>query len=348
MSALLELSGIFKTFRVANMGRQTDLHAVRDVGLQVHPGETLAIVGESGCGKTTLGRVMLRLIPSSRGTLRFDGVDITTISAAARRKLARDMQIVFQDPYSALNPRMKVGDIIAEPLVNLGMPQAEIRARVAEVMETVRLPVAYADRHPHAFSGGQRQRIGIARALAAKPRLIVCDEAVSALDVSVQAQILTLLKQVQAETGVALVFISRTVWRLCILGRSWNWPNPRRCSPSRGTLIRRPCWMRSPNRTLNFAEGVRLSRAIFPAPSTRRLAAPFTAAAHWRKTSAVQIHPSLNTRRRGTRPRVISQKRKLHDHRTYRLFSETRQTGRGSCHPPPRQYDPPSDRPARR
>jgi len=211
MSALLELSGIFKTFRVANMGRQTDLHAVRDVGLQVHPGETLAIVGESGCGKTTLGRVMLRLIPSSRGTLRFDGVDITTISAAARRKLARDMQIVFQDPYSALNPRMKVGDIIAEPLVNLGMPQAEIRARVAEVMETVRLPVAYADRHPHAFSGGQRQRIGIARALAAKPRLIVCDEAVSALDVSVQAQILTLLKQVQAETGVALVFISHNL-----------------------------------------------------------------------------------------------------------------------------------------
>ena len=211
MSALLELSGVSKIFRVGPAGRQTDLHAVRDVDLEVHLGETLAIVGESGCGKTTLGRVMLRLTPPSGGTLRFDGADITTISAAARRKLARHMQIVFQDPYSALNPRMKVGDIIAEPLVNLGMARAKRRERVAAVMETVRLPIAYADRHPHAFSGGQRQRIGIARALAVKPRLIVCDEAVSALDVSVQAQILTLLKQVQADTGVALVFISHNL-----------------------------------------------------------------------------------------------------------------------------------------
>lgn len=211
MSALLELSNIRKTFRVGNAGRQVDLHAVRDVNLEVNPGETLAIVGESGCGKTTLGRVILRLIPASSGTLRFDGNDITSISTAARRKLAGDMQIVFQDPYSALNPRMKVGDIIAEPLVNFGMPGAKIAERVAEVMETVRLPHAYADRYPHAFSGGQRQRIGIARALAVKPRLIVCDEAVSALDVSVQAQILTLLKQVQDETGVALVFISHNL-----------------------------------------------------------------------------------------------------------------------------------------
>lgn len=211
MSALLELSGVTKTFRVGPVGRQVDLHAVRDVDLTVQPGETLAIVGESGCGKTTLGRVMLRLIASSSGTLRFDGADITNISAAARRKLASDMQIVFQDPYSALNPRMKVGEIIAEPLINLDMPRNTIRDRVAEVMETVRLPVTYADRHPHAFSGGQRQRIGIARALAVEPRLIVCDEAVSALDVSVQAQILTLLKQVQADTGVALVFISHNL-----------------------------------------------------------------------------------------------------------------------------------------
>lgn len=211
MRALLELIGVSKTFHVGTGRKQVNLRAVSNVGLEVYPGETLAIVGESGCGKTTLGRVMLRLTPSSSGTLRFDGKDITTISASARRKLARDMQIVFQDPYSALNPRMKVGDIIAEPLVNLGMPRTEIRQRVADVMETVRLPVAYADRHPHAFSGGQRQRIGIARALAVKPRLIVCDEAVSALDVSVQAQILTLLKEVQSETGVALVFISHNL-----------------------------------------------------------------------------------------------------------------------------------------
>lgn len=207
----MELRGVTKTFRVGPVGRKVDLQAVRNVDLEVYPGETLAIVGESGCGKTTLGRVMLRLTGVSNGTLRFDGADITRISPAARRKLARDLQIVFQDPYSALNPRMKVGAIIAEPLVNLGLSKAEIRVRVAEVMETVRLPTAYSDRYPHAFSGGQRQRIGIARALAAKPRLIVCDEAVSALDVSVQAQILTLLKQVQAETGVTLVFISHNL-----------------------------------------------------------------------------------------------------------------------------------------
>lgn len=211
MSALLELRGITKNFRVGPPGRRVDLQAVRNVDLDVQPGETLAIVGESGCGKTTLGRVMMRLTGASSGTLRFDGKDITHVSNTERRKLARDLQIVFQDPYSALNPRMKVGDIIAEPLVNLGHGKAEIRARVAEVMDTVRLPAAYADRYPHAFSGGQRQRIGIARALAAKPRLIVCDEAVSALDVSVQAQILTLLKQVQADTGVALVFISHNL-----------------------------------------------------------------------------------------------------------------------------------------
>lgn len=211
MTALLQLSGVSKTFRVGAAGRQIDLRAVRDVSLDVHPRETLAIVGESGCGKTTLGRVMLRLTPPSAGTLRFDGVDITNIDAKARRELARDMQIVFQDPYSALNPRMKVADIIAEPLVNLGLSRIQIRERVARVMETVRLPIAFADRYPHAFSGGQRQRIGIARALAVEPRLIVCDEAVSALDVSVQAQILTLLKQIQAETGVALVFISHNL-----------------------------------------------------------------------------------------------------------------------------------------
>lgn len=211
MTALLELSGISKTFRVGRPGARADLQAVADVSLSVQQGETLAIVGESGCGKTTLGRVMLRLIAPTSGRLNFDGTDITGISRRDRRKLARDMQIVFQDPYSALNPRMKVRDIIAEPLTNLGLSSLEIRARVEEAMTTVRLPVAYADRHPHAFSGGQRQRIGIARAMAVRPKLIVCDEAVSALDVSVQAQVLTLLRDVQAETGVAFVFISHNL-----------------------------------------------------------------------------------------------------------------------------------------
>ena len=211
MSALLQLRGVGKTFRVGRTGARADLRAVADVDLDVYPGETLALVGESGCGKTTLGRVILRLTPPTTGTIHFDGQDITGLTPRARRALAKDMQIVFQDPYSALNPRMKVADIIAEPLVNLRWSRAEIRDRVAEVMETVRLPLDYADRHPHAFSGGQRQRIGIARALSVKPRLIVADEAVSALDVSVQAQILTLFRKIQAETGVALVFISHNL-----------------------------------------------------------------------------------------------------------------------------------------
>lgn len=211
MTPLMELRDISKTFRVGPPGRRADLRAVAGVSLDVHQGETLAVVGESGCGKTTLGRLMLRLITPSGGTLTFAGQDITDLAPRARRALAKDIQIVFQDPYSSLNPRMKVGAIIAEPLTNTGMARSAIRARVAEVMETVQLPVEYADRHPHAFSGGQRQRIGIARALAVKPRLIVCDEAVSALDVSVQAQILTLLRQIQSETGVALVFISHNL-----------------------------------------------------------------------------------------------------------------------------------------
>lgn len=211
MSTLLELRGVSKTFRVGRPGARADLQAVVDVSLDVRRGETLAIVGESGCGKTTLGRMMLRLIQPSGGSIRFDGAEITHISRRARRMLAKDIQIVFQDPYSSLNPRMKVRDIVAEPLTNLGLPAAETQARVEEVMETVQLPFAYADRYPHAFSGGQRQRIGIARALAVRPKLIVCDEAVSALDVSVQAQVLTLLRKIQADTGVALVFISHNL-----------------------------------------------------------------------------------------------------------------------------------------
>jgi len=208
---LLQLDALGKTFNVTSGGRKAQLKAVADVSLSVHAGETLAIVGESGCGKTTLGRLILRLIAPSAGTIRFDGRDITRLGARDRRHLSRELQIVFQDPYSALNPRMKVGEIIAEPLTNTDMARRDIRARVAEVMETVRLPAEYADRYPHAFSGGQRQRIGIARALAVKPRLIVCDEAVSALDVSVQAQILNLLREIQQETGVAYVFISHNL-----------------------------------------------------------------------------------------------------------------------------------------
>ncbi|MCR8725416.1 ABC transporter ATP-binding protein [Frigidibacter sp. ROC022] len=214
MTALLSLDGVTKRFAAGSdmLGRPTaHLTAVADVSLSVAPGETLGIVGESGSGKSTLGRIMLRLLTASEGQVSFDGRDITGVEGRDLRRLRSEMQMVFQDPYSSLDPRMRVRDIVAEALVNQGMPRRQINDRVAEVLETVGLSPEHGARFPHAFSGGQRQRIGIARALAAKPRLIVCDEAVSALDVSVQAQILTLLRRIQAETGVALVFISHNL-----------------------------------------------------------------------------------------------------------------------------------------
>lgn len=211
---ILRIENVSKFFSVRGKGFMSKpqvLRAVNDVSLDVHAGETLGVVGESGCGKTTLGRMILRLSTPSEGRIFFDGKDITTLSAADMKAMRQDIQIIFQDPYSSLNPRMKVRDIIAEPLENFLTDRDEIDARVREAIEVVNLPWEYADRYPHEFSGGQRQRIGIARAIAIKPRLIVCDEAVSALDVSVQAQILNLLKDIQKNTGVALLFISHNL-----------------------------------------------------------------------------------------------------------------------------------------
>ena len=187
------------------------LRAVDGVSLRMQAGKTLGIVGESGCGKTTLGRAILRLLAPTSGTIRFEGRDITHATGAELAPMRRALQAIFQDPFGSLNPRLRVRDIVGEPLVNLGWPRARVEARVAEVMRIVGLPPEYATRYPHAFSGGQRQRIGIARALAPSPRLIVCDEAVSALDVSIQAQILNLLKDVQAEFGVAYLFVSHNL-----------------------------------------------------------------------------------------------------------------------------------------
>ncbi|MBL8699043.1 MAG: ATP-binding cassette domain-containing protein [Alphaproteobacteria bacterium] len=207
MSGLLEVAGLTKRF-VAGGVR---FAAVDDVSLGVGAGETLGIVGESGCGKTTLARMILRLTASDGGTIRFEGRDVTAAGEGELRALRQAMQVVFQDPFSSLDPRWRVRAIIAEPLVNLGWDKPRIAARVAEVMRLVGLPPDYADRYPHAFSGGQRQRIGIARALAPGPRLIVCDEAVSALDVSIQAQVLNLLRDAQAQLGLALLFISHNL-----------------------------------------------------------------------------------------------------------------------------------------
>jgi ABC-type oligopeptide transport system ATPase subunit len=184
--------------------------AVDDVSFFVRRGETLGLVGESGCGKTTVGRTILRLIPNSGGSVRFDGRDVFAANALDLRRLRREMQIIFQDPGGSLNPRMRVGRIIGEPLEVHGLTKSadETRVRVEELLVKCGLWKQAADRYPHEFSGGQRQRIGIARALSLEPRLIVCDEPTSALDVSIQSQILNLLGDLQDEMGLSYLFIS--------------------------------------------------------------------------------------------------------------------------------------------
>jgi peptide/nickel transport system ATP-binding protein len=190
------------------------VHAVDNVSFQIREGETLGLVGESGCGKTTLGRCILRAIEPTEGNIRFlnrndEIVEVEKLDETGLRKARRDMQMVFQDPYASLNPRWVVQNIIAEPLVsNSELNRAQIKERVEELMGLVSLNKRYLERYPHAFSGGQRQRIGVARALATNPRFLVCDEAVSALDVSVQAQVINLLIELQEKLDLSYLFIS--------------------------------------------------------------------------------------------------------------------------------------------
>jgi peptide/nickel transport system ATP-binding protein len=212
-AALLEVNDLTKHFPVRGgfLGLNRGLvHAVDGVSFTISKGETLALVGESGCGKSTVGRAILRLFDITAGQVVLDGRRIDDLSAAELRPLRRRVQVVFQDPFSSLNPRMRVRDIVAEPIRNfaLAASAADLDAKVAALIDKVRLPREAAGRWPHEFSGGQRQRIAIARALAAEPDLIVCDEAVSALDVSVKAQIVNLLQDLQQELGLALLFIS--------------------------------------------------------------------------------------------------------------------------------------------
>ena len=213
MAALLDVRNLVKHFPIRGgvLRRTVDkVHAVDGVSFSIDAGETLGVVGESGCGKSTTGRCVLRLIEPTAGEVWFDGRNVTALDKRELRALARDMQIIFQDPYASLNPRMTVGAIIGEALTihRLTKTRAEYEARIVELLETVGLAADHRRRFPHEFSGGQRQRIGIARALAVSPKLVVCDEAVSALDVSIQAQVINLLEDLQARFGLTYIFIA--------------------------------------------------------------------------------------------------------------------------------------------
>jgi oligopeptide transport system ATP-binding protein len=214
-TALIEARDVSVHFPIKGgfFGRQIGaVHAVNDVNLTVYEGETLGLVGESGSGKTTLGRALLRLIPTTAGTVIFDGKDITRLSPGRVRPLRQDMQMIFQDPFGSLNPRKTVFQIVSEPLENFGKGnKREQRNFVAELLKIVGLNPGHINRYPHEFSGGQRQRVGIARALALRPKLVVADEPVSALDVSIQAQVLNLLEQLQREFGLTYLFVAHNL-----------------------------------------------------------------------------------------------------------------------------------------
>ena len=210
---LLRVTNLVKNFPVRGgfwPGAAEQVHAVDRVSFEIAAGETLGLVGESGCGKSTTGRCILRLTEPTAGEIWFDGRDVTALSGAALRALTRDMQIIFQDPYASLDPRMTIGAIIGEALIihRLAKSPRQFEERIVELLETVGLGADQMRRYPHEFSGGQRQRIGIARALAVSPKLIVCDEPVSALDVSIQAQVINLLEDLQEQFGLTYLFIA--------------------------------------------------------------------------------------------------------------------------------------------
>jgi oligopeptide/dipeptide ABC transporter ATP-binding protein len=213
--AILKVKHLKKYFEVGGGflgGSGLTIRAVDDVSFHVRPGETFGLVGESGCGKTTLGQTIIRLYDPTSGSIEFDGTDISTLSPRQMRPFRRDIQMIFQDPSASLDPRMTVGSVIAEPLNVFGIgSKHERRERVQELLRVVGLNSYFSNRYPHEFSGGQRQRIGIARALALNPKLVICDEPVSALDVSIQAQVLNLLKSLQSQFSLTYLFIAHNL-----------------------------------------------------------------------------------------------------------------------------------------
>ena len=205
---LLQAKGIYKNFETSK--KDQAVHALTNVDLTLYRGETLALVGESGCGKSTLGRTLIRMLPATRGSVTFEGQNITAMKDKEFAPLRRRMQMVFQDPYASLDPRMTIGDIVGEPIDihHLAANKAERREKIISLLERVGLNSEHANRYPHEFSGGQRQRVGIARALAVDPEFIVCDEPVSALDVSIQAQVVNMFEDLQKELGLTYLFIA--------------------------------------------------------------------------------------------------------------------------------------------
>jgi oligopeptide transport system ATP-binding protein len=211
MAALLQVRDLQVRYKLGGgLLSHRELRAVNNVSLELAPNETLGLVGESGCGKTSLGRAIVRLLQPTAGSIQFEGEDITHLASGELRPRRKRFQMVFQDPYGSLNPRMTIGQVISEPLEihRLAKTRADRESRVRELLKSVGLLPEHIYRYPHEFSGGQRQRIGIARALAVEPRLLVCDEPVSALDVSVRAQIINLLQDIQRERGISMIFIA--------------------------------------------------------------------------------------------------------------------------------------------
>jgi len=205
---LLRITDLTVDYRIGGFGRKRTFRALQGVSLDINAGETLGLVGESGSGKSTIGRAVLGLAPVTGGDIRFDGRSITKLSKKERRALSSDIQVVFQDPYTSLNPSMTISDILSEPMQVSGTSKVDAQRRVRELLDVVNLPSNASARYPREFSGGQRQRIAIARSLCRNPKLIVCDEPVSALDLSTQARVLQLFSDIQEQTGVSLLFVT--------------------------------------------------------------------------------------------------------------------------------------------